>query len=94
MHLNQTTGHERILLELTHFVNLFADTLAQIKYSPEQKTEFEKNRVLFERNKMEAEKRKEIEEKEREEFIEQWKLRNKMKGKKPKKTKKDEQKKE
>jgi hypothetical protein len=42
---------------------------------------------------MEAEKRKEVEEKEREDFIEQWKMKNKMKGKKPKKPKKEEQKK-
>jgi hypothetical protein len=36
---------------------------------------------------MEAEKRKEIEDQEKQEFIEQWKLKNKMKGKKPYKKK-------
>ena len=80
-----SSGQERRLLEITHFVNLFCDTLSQIKFTPELKTEFEKNRILFERNKMEADIRREVERKEREEFIEQWKLRNKMKGKKPKK---------
>lgn len=80
-----TKGHERILLEITHFVNLFSDTLAQIKYTEKFKKEFEKNRVMFERAKMEEAMRKEIEEKEKQEFIENWKLRNKMKGKKPKK---------
>ena len=85
IYLNISTGQERRLMEITHFVNLFCDTLAQIKYSPEQKTEFDKNRVLFERNKMEADIIREVERNEREEFIEQWKLKNKMKGKKSKK---------
>lgn len=35
---------------------------------------------------MEVEKRKEIEKKEREQYIEEWIQRNKMKGKKGKKT--------
>ena len=38
---------------------------------------------MFERTKMEEAIRKEIEEQEKQEFIEQWKLKNKMKGKKP-----------
>jgi hypothetical protein len=40
---------------------------------------------MFERAKMEDAMRKEIEEKEKRDFIENWKLKNKLKGKKPKK---------
>jgi hypothetical protein len=81
-------GQEQRLLEITHFVNLFADALAQLKYSDKSKKEFEKNRVTFERNKMERTKREELEDRERREFIEQWKLKNKLKGKKPSEKKK------
>jgi hypothetical protein len=83
LHLNRNTGHENILLEITHFVNLFADTLAQLKYSDSVKKDFEKNRIMFERSKMEDVMRREIEEKEKKDFIEQWKLKNKNKNKKP-----------
>ena len=37
---------------------------------------------MYERSKMEEGKRKEIEEKEKRDFIEKWKIKNKMKGKK------------
>jgi len=80
--LNRTTGHENLLLEITHFVNLFSDTLAQLRFNENVKKEFEKNRVMYERSKMEDTMRKEIEEKERRDFIEQWKLKNKNKYKK------------
>jgi hypothetical protein len=83
VHLNTGSGHERTMLEITHFVNLFSDTLAQMKYSEKAKKEFEKNRVMYERTKMEEIKRKEVEEKEKLDFIEEWKLKNKNKGKKP-----------
>lgn len=77
-------------MEITHFVNLFADTLAQMKYNLKVKTEFEKNRVQYERTKMEADVRKEVEEKEKEEFIKQWIKKQKEKGKKkPKKVDKN-----
>lgn len=82
MHLNKTLGHENYLLEITHFVNLFSDTLAQLKYNENVKKDFEKNRIMFERSKMEEAMRKEIEEKEKRDFIEQWKIKNKNKYKK------------
>ena len=44
---------------------------------------------MFERTKMEEAIRREIEEKEKKDFIEQWKLKNKMKGKKPSAKKKE-----
>ena len=72
----------RILLEITHFVNLFVDTLAQLKYSKEFKEKVKNSRIKFERTKMDASKRKEIEEKERRDFIEKWKLKKKMRTKK------------
>ena len=72
----------RILLEITHFVNLFVDTLAQLKYSKEFKEKVKNSRIMFERTKMDASKRKEIEEKERRDFIEKWKLKKKMRTKK------------
>ena len=50
---------------------------------------FSKNRINFSRAKMEVEKRKEIEKKEREQYIEEWIQRNKMKGKKKKVNNKD-----
>jgi hypothetical protein len=72
----------RILLEITHFVNLFVDTLAQLKYSKEFKEKVKNSRIMFERTKMDASKRKEIEEKESRDFIEKWKLKKKMRTKK------------
>jgi hypothetical protein len=50
---------------------------------------FSKNRINFERAKMQVDKRKEIEKKEREQYIEEWIQRNKMKGKKKKVTNKE-----
>lgn len=76
------SGQDRKLLEITHFVNLFVDTLAQLKYSKKFKEDLKKNRIMYERSKMEEGKRKEIEEKEKRDFIEKWKIKNKMKGKK------------
>ena len=80
--MNKTSGQENILLEITHFVNLFADTLAQLRVNENMKKEFEKNRINYERSKMEDVKRKEIEEIEKRDFIEQWKMKNKNKYKK------------
>ena len=76
------SGQDRKLLEITHFVNLFVDTLAQLKYSKKFKDDLKKNRIMYERSKMEEGKRKEIEEKEKRDFIEKWKIKNRMKGKK------------
>ena len=56
------SGQDRKLLEITHFVNLFVDTLAQLKYSVKFKNEVKNNRITLERTKMEEGKRKEIEE--------------------------------
>ena len=74
-------NQERTLLEITHFVNLFVDTLAQLKYTKEFKEKVKHNRIMFERTKMDDNKRKEIEEKEKHDFIEKWKIKNKMKNK-------------
>ena len=73
---------ERTLLEITHFVNLFVDTLAQLKYTKEFKETVKKSRIMYERTKMDPKKRKEIEDKERNDFIERWKIKRKMKNKK------------
>ena len=75
-------NQERTLLEITHFVNLFVDTLAQLKYTKEFKEKVKHNRIMFERTKMDDNKRKEIEEKEKHDFIEKWKIKNKMRNKK------------
>ena len=64
------SGQDRKLLEITHFVNLFVDTLAQLKYSNEFRNNLKQKRLLYERTKMAESKRKEIEEKEKRDFIE------------------------
>ena len=74
-------NQERNLLEITHFVNLFVDTLAQLKYSKEFREKVKKSRIMFERTKMDPNKRKEIEEKEKRDFIEIWKIKIRMKNK-------------
>jgi hypothetical protein len=91
LHMN-SKSNERKLLEITHFVNLFCDTLAQIQYSDEIKKEFAKNRVMYERTKMEETKRKEIEDQEKKDFIEQWKMRKRLRNKKLGKKTKDKDK--
>lgn len=58
------------------------DTLAQLKYKQKFRDEVQKNRIDYERSKMEVSQRKEIEEKEKNDFIEKWKIKNKMKYKK------------
>ena len=73
---------ERLLLEITHFVNLFVDTLAQLKYTKEFKEELKKKRYEFEKSKMDPKKRKEVEDKERNDYIEKWRIKNKMRTKK------------
>ena len=73
---------EKILLEITHFVNLFVDTLAQLKYSSKFKDETKKRRIAYERTKMDPSKKKEIEDKEEKDFIERWRLIRKIKTKK------------
>ena len=77
-----TTYQNRILLEITHFVNLFVDSLAQIKYTKEFKEKVDNNRMLYKESKINDSRKKEIEEKEKHDFIEAWKIKNKMKGKK------------
>ena len=72
---------KRIYLEITHFVNLFVDGLAQIKYTKEFKEKVNNNRLLYKENKINDSRKKEIEEKEKKNFIEKWKIKNKMKGK-------------
>ena len=71
----------RIFLEITHFVNLFVDGLAQIKYTKEFKEKVNNNRALFKEKKINDSRKKEMEEKEKHDFIEKWKIKKKMKGK-------------
>jgi hypothetical protein len=75
--------HKRII-DITNFVVLFSQSLAELKYTPEQKSEFLKNRESYERRNMEQQIKEEIERKEREEFMEQWKQKNKKTSKKSK----------
>ena len=75
-------NQERNLLEITHFVNLFVDTLAQLKYSKEFKEKTKKSRVMYERTKMDPSKKREIEEKEQKDFIDKWNIIRKMRTKK------------
>ena len=81
--IDLTTSYQnRILLEITHFVNLFVDSLAQIKYTNEFKEKVNNKRILYKESKINDSRKKEIEEKEKHDFIEKWKIKNKMKGKK------------
>ena len=73
---------EKTLIKITHFVNLFVDTLAQLKYNKEFKEKTRKSRIAYERTKMDPSKKKEIEEKEEKDFIEKWRIIRKMKTKK------------
>ena len=73
---------EKILLKITHFVNLFVDTLVQLKYNKDFKEKTRKRRIMYERTKMDPSKKKEIEEKEEKDFIEKWRIIRKMKTKK------------
>ena len=72
---------ERIYLEMTHFVNIFVDCLAQIKYTDEFKKKVRNKREQYRENKIREEMKDEIEAKEKKEFIEQFKIKNQMKGK-------------
>ena len=71
---------ERIYLEITHFVNLFVDSLAQIKYTEEFKKKVKDKREQYRENKIRENMKEEIEAKEKKEFIERFK--NQMKDKK------------
>ena len=77
-----TTYQNRILLEITHFVNLFVDSLAQIKFTKAFKEKVDNNRMLYKESKINDSRKKEMEEKEKHDFIEKWKIKKKMKGKK------------
>ena len=80
--IDLTTSYQnRIFLEITHFVNLFVDGLAQFKYTNEFKEKVNNNRILFKEKKINDSRKKEIEEKEKHDFIEKWKIKKKMKGK-------------
>ena len=79
--LTASEQNNRIFLEITHFVNLFVDGLAQIKYTKEFKEKVSKNRILYQENKIYDSRKKEIEEEEKQKFIEKWKIKQKMKGK-------------
>lgn len=73
-HINLNRNDQaRKLLEITHFVNLFSDALAQLKYSEKVKKAFADNRIRYEREKLEEKVRREIEDKEKRDFIEEWK---------------------
>ena len=71
----------RIFLKITHFVNLFVDGLAQIKYTKEFREKVNNNRILYRETKINDSRKKEMEEIEKKNFIEKWKIKNKMKGK-------------
>ena len=80
--IDLTTSYQnRIFLEITHFVNVLVDNLAQIKYTKEFKEKVNNNRMLYKENKINDSMKKEIEEQEKHDFIEKWKIKNKMKGK-------------
>ena len=72
---------DRIFLEITHFVNLFVDSLAQIRFSDETKQKIKNKRESYRENKIREDMKEEIEEREKKEFIEQFKIKNQMKGK-------------
>ena len=72
---------DRIYLEITHFVNLFVDSLAQIKYPEEFKKKVKDKREQYREKKFREDMKEEIEAKEKKEFIEQFKIKNQMKGK-------------
>ena len=71
---------DRTYLEITHFVNLFVDSLAQIKFSDELKQKFKNKRESYRENKIREDMKDEIEAKEKKEFIEQFKIKNKIKN--------------
>ena len=73
---------DRIYLEITHFVNIFVDCLAQIKYTDEFKKKVKNKREQYRENKIREDMKDEIEAREKKEFIEQFKIKNQMKGKK------------
>jgi hypothetical protein len=83
--LSDSNIYHKKLVDITNFVVLFSQSLSELKYSPEQKSEFLRNRELYERNNMEEQMKEEIERKEREEFMEQWKNKNSKTSKKSKK---------
>ena len=72
---------ERIYLEITHFVNIFVDSLAQIKYTDEFKKKIKNKREQYKENRIKEDMKEEIEAKEKKEFIEQFKIKNQLKGK-------------
>ena len=72
---------DRIFLEITHFVNLFVDSLAQIRFSDETKQKIKNKRESYRENKIREDMKEEIEQREKKEFIEQFKIKNQMKGK-------------
>ena len=83
---------ERIYLEITHFVNLFVDSLAQIKFSDEFKKKIKNNREQYKENKIREDMKEEIEAKEKKEFIDNFIFKNQLKGKSPNQKKKLEKK--
>ena len=83
---------ERIYLEITHFVNLFVDSLAQIKFSDEFKTKVKNNREQYKENKFREDNKEEIEAKEKKEFIDNFIFKNQLKGKSANQRKKLEKK--
>ena len=72
---------ERMYLEITHFVNLFVDSLAQIKFTDEFKKNVKNKREKYKENRIRENMKEEIEAQEKKEFIEQFKIKNQMKGK-------------
>ena len=60
------SGQDRKLLEITHFVNLFVDTLAQLKYSKKFKEDLKKIELCMKEVKWKKEKEKKLKKKKKE----------------------------
>lgn len=71
--------HKKKLLVISHFVVLFCQELANIKYSDSQKASSKEKRVKFERMKLDEAERKKLEQQDLEEEIRKEKERDKRK---------------
>lgn len=92
---SKTEEYSNLLVEISHFVVLFSQELAQVKFSEEQKVESKKKRVTFERMKLPEEERKRLEDEDLQEEIRKEKERDKrkyFKGKLEKKKGKEKEK--
>lgn len=77
--------HSNKLLEISHFVTLFSNELAQVKFTDDQKSIAKKQRIKFERMKLDEAERKRLEQEDLDEEIRKEKERDKRKFYKGKK---------